>query len=271
MEQKNSEIVINLKDLWAILVKRLWLIVLVALLVVAGTGVYKTATYSPLYESTAMLYILPEDANSTSAFSLGLSMISDCTEALKSFAILNEVIDDLDLKVSSSTLRSRISTSNTSGTRVLYVSVKGDTPEQAKAIVDDICKVCADKMQKANNDIRLVNVFEQGTISGAPCNKTGKMIYIVAGALAAFLVYAVFIVIYLLDDKFRDKDDVEKTLELTILGEIPDFNGSRHGAYGSYGSRGAYKAYGAYGAYGARKSGSGSAGSKNAAKKGSNN
>lgn len=240
-EKQTNEIVVNLKDLWDIFVNKILIIALVALLAVAGLGVYKTATYAPQYESVATLYILAQDSSTTAAFNVALAVINDCRESLTSYAVLDTVINTLGLNMSTSMLRSMISTTNPDSTRFIYVTVRSSSPQMSKEIVDLLCRTCADKMENAMNGLRQVNVYAEGKISNTPCNKTGLMTYLLVGAAGAVLTYGVFVIMSLIDDRFRDDEDIKRTLGVTILGDIPNANadvknGAKYGK-GSYGKK----------------------------------
>ncbi|MCQ2354283.1 MAG: Wzz/FepE/Etk N-terminal domain-containing protein [Clostridia bacterium] len=253
-EKQTNEIVINLKDLWQVFVTRFWIIVLAALLAMGAMGIYKTATYQAKYESVATLYILPQDANSTAAFNVALAVINDCSEAITSYSVLDGVIEALDLKMSPAALKSMISTQNPDSSRFIYVSVKSNSPTMSKMIVDELCEICAEKMEVAMSGIRQINVFAQGKVSTAPCNKTKLTSYFIVGVLAAVATYAAFLVISLLKDRFSDEYDIEQTLGLTILGNIPNADEAPKSKGGKYGKYGRYGKYGKYGKYGSSDS-----------------
>lgn len=66
----------------------------------------------------------------------------------------------------------------------------------------------------------------------------------VATLLAVVVVYGIFVLTYVLDDKIKTPDDVEKYLGLTVLGLIPNISGESGSKYGKYGK---YAKYGRYG------------------------
>ena len=82
------------------------------------------------------------------------------------------------------------------------------------------------------------------------------------------VVYAIFFLTYLFDDRLKTDEEIERALELTVIGDIPNADehknnkygyykyGKRYGyhrysryGYGRYGRYGRY-GYGQYGAYG---------------------
>ncbi|MBQ0102273.1 MAG: hypothetical protein KBT31_05720, partial [Firmicutes bacterium] len=64
-------------------------------------------------------------------------------------------------------------------------------------------------------------------------------VYLLAGLVTAFLTYAVFFLIFILDDSISTNEEIEKELGLFVLGEVPNFNEevkSKYG-YGEYGKK----------------------------------
>ena len=257
MNETNTQQVITLRDIWELFLQRLVIILLVAAISVAVFYVYNSATYTPMYQSTATLYIAGDDAyeGTSSAdaynnYSLALKVVNDCDYLLSSRSVVDQLIQEMGLKVGYSVLQSRISTNNPSNTRVLEVTVEAESPELAKQIVDRLCEVGVDKI---NNDAmkreNYVQLYEYGNYSGLPCNGTPRVTYVIVGSVAAVLTFGLCLLFFLLDDRIRSADHIEQILGLSVLGDIPDANSAGpKGRYGYY----RYKGYGPYGkAYGA--------------------
>lgn len=256
MEKENNVRVIALSDIWHTFAWHVIPIVLAAVLSVAAVFLYANFLRRPQYQSTATLYILRQEsgtdyAYTSSDFSLALNVVSDCNYMLKSHAVLDDVIDELDLDISYKNLAKLISTNNPEGSRVLEVSVETDSPELSKKIVDAVCRIGAEKISIAMG-VDQVNVYDYGTYSIKPSNNIGFNRYLLIGISVAALVYIAYLIQLILDDKVKTEEDVHKYLNLSVLGDIP--NASKHsggGKYGRYGRYGSKKQYGKYYSYAA--------------------
>lgn len=240
MNETNNLRVITLKDLWTLFVQRIVPIILAAVIVVGAFAAYNLLLRDPRYASTATLYILHqserEDSTSSDAVnevSLALRLVYDCDYLLKSRTVLNEVIETLNLDMTYEQLYERITTVNPENTRVLEITVEGDSPEQAKAIVDMICDIGPGRIAEAMGYSQ-VNRYEYGTLPEYPSNSPGLLIYAVVAVAAAVLTYGVFLMIFLLDDRIRTDEDIKRELGLSVLAEIPDMNDNSRSAYGYY-------------------------------------
>ena len=256
MENKETTITISLVDLWGIFMRRLVPMIIAGVIAIGALFAYSQLMVTPLYRSTATLYILKTDNDANysaqnSDFTLALNIVNDCTFIIKSNKVLNAVINELDLSMSSGTLSRRVSTSNPANTRILQVSVDMEDPNLAKQIVDKICEIGAVAIHDAMN-LDQVTLFAYGNIPSSQSNRIRLRVYAVAGVGAAAAVYAVFFVLFLLDDKIKTEEDVTKYLSVSVLGEIPNANQSKkRGRYGRYGKYSRYSTYGKYSRYGA--------------------
>ena len=84
------------------------------------------------------------------------------------------------------------------------------------------------------NGEQMITVVGEGNLPEAPSNPV-SMIKIAAVAFVfAVLVYAIYFLLFIFDDKVNNSKDVEQYLGLTVLGAIPDKSSisSRRKKYG---------------------------------------
>lgn len=254
---------VTLSDLWRIFLQRLWIMLLAMVLVAGGLTVYNRLTYVPRYNSTATLYILKQQNEVTTPqygqqyedFTLALKVVNDCDYLLKSKPVLKNVIKELGMEetLTYPALRGSISTNNPEDTRILTVTVEADTPENARDLVNKVCDLGVVEITRAMG-FEQVMVYDHGSLNTAPCNTESVMTYLLAGFVAMAAVYAIFLLTFLFDDRLKTDEEIERALELTVIGDIPNAEGTknrkygyyRYGKYGKY-SYGSKYAYGKYG------------------------
>ena len=229
----------NLSDCLHILIRKLWLLILAAVLAAGALwGLHRLFT-KPQYRSTAVLYVLGQqgqrfDAASAENFTLGLDALEDCRYLLQSHAVLDRVIDDLQLPEDYGQLVKSISVGAPENTRVLEVSALADSPEQAQNIVNAICDIGAEKTADTMGAVQ-IHIYDYGSYSAVPANRLRKSTYLLFGCSAALLLYWILLAAGYDDDRIRSDEDIRRYLEITVLGDIPEASGSRGGRYG-YGS-----------------------------------
>lgn len=249
MNETNNQQTVTLRDIWELFLQRWVIIILVSILSVAVFFVGSKAVYQPMYQSTATLYIAGDDsysgntsADAYNSYTLALKVVSDCDYLLASRSVVNQLIQEMDLKIGLGTLQERIDTQNPSNTRILEVTVEAESPELAKKLVDRLCEIGEEKINDAMgaNHVRL---YEYGTLSGTPCNKIANTTYLIVGAVAAVVTFIVCLLVFLLDDRLRSAEQIEQVLGLSVLGDIPDYTSQQKKAYSYYSGKGPYGAY----------------------------
>lgn len=238
---------IRLADLWTVL-KRCWYLVLAVFVVVAiGLFVYMTQTRSPTYSSTAILYAGRDDVNSTSSqgVSVATTLVKDFTELIQSDAIVNAVREETGTMAKSEELRRMVSISNPVNTRILYITVTAKDPTSAQILVNGFAKVACQKfnalfeVRDENGELlkeqTMLKLFSEGRYPQTS-NPVSTLKILIIAVVCAFLVYAVYLVLFVLDDKINNADDVQRYLGVSLLGEIPNRSDVRRkrSKYGYY-------------------------------------
>ena len=249
MEEKITLEIVDVKDLVSVFLKRVWIMIFAGIIATSAFFVVNTITCEPEYSSTATLYILGQNDSSSSVseintqISIATKIVNDCTHMIKSHTVLDHVIDTLGIGESTTYagLKQKISTNNPTDTRILEVTARASTPEEAKTIVDAICEKAKVEIARTVG-FEQVNIFEEGVYDPTPCNKTGAMTYIFIALITAILVYGIFVVIFIFDDSVWTDEEIDKYLGLSVLGDIPDANSTHKKGYGVK-----YSAYSAYG------------------------
>jgi capsular polysaccharide biosynthesis protein len=222
-----EEMSLNLTDLLGLLWKRLWIILLAAVIVGSSCFVYNYVTYTERYTSTAQIYVLNTEmmegaSASTTAyyFQLALTVVEDCKELLLSETVLTRVADELSLDVSPATLRSMIKITNEVDSRILKVSVTTGNPELSCDIANEVAEQGVYRIREIMK-VNQMSVYESGKVSQIPSNDVDWKVPVMLGFVAALLVYGVCLLLMLVDDKVTSAEDVENYLGLTVLGDIP--------------------------------------------------
>ena len=277
-EVKEREVEIKLGDLWHVF-KHCWIAVVAALLVVfVGLYIFLSVTHVPEYTATAKIYVLnlknPEDSgtNNSSITSADITianqLIKDCQELLLSednvlMPVLQE--QDLDAFMSARDLSKMISykTSGISERTLLLTVTSTDqerSAELANALADKVCNYFN------SEDMYKQKILQVTDSAKAPEHESNSVSALKVGLVAfvfAILVYAVFFIKFMLDDKINTGEDVERYLGVSVLGIIPNkYDVSRRRK-----SKNGYYYSGSYGAYGAQYGGSSEKGTGSASAK----
>lgn len=223
MENKKTfEEEIDLVWLAYALLRKIWLILAVAVVTACLTAGYTFFKIEPTYSSTATMLVLTKETTLTSLTDLqiGSQLTKDYSVLITSRPVLEKVIENLDLKMSYNALKRNVSINNPEDTRLLFITVTMNDAKQAKAVVNELSAVSSefigDKMEVSPP--KVVEEGEIGSKTGPSITKNAVMGFVVG----AFLVCAVIVVLELLNDTIQKEDDIERYLDIPTLAIIPE-------------------------------------------------
>ena len=220
--QYADEMEIDLKELLFAFKKKLWLILLAAILGSGIAGALSALVMKPQYTSSSMLYVLSKETTLTSLADLqiGTQLTNDYRVLVSSRPVLEVVIEELGLDMSYETLTGKLAISNPADTRILTLTVTDGDPVMAKTIVDAI----TDRVSEYIGDIMEMEapkVIEYGQVSMNPVSPNIMRNTAVGGMLGIVLVCGIVTVLVITNDTVQTEEDVEKYLGLSTLAVIP--------------------------------------------------
>lgn len=219
--KKTVEDEIDLVWLAYALLKKVWLILVVAVATACLAAGYTVLRITPTYASTSTMLVMTKDTTLSSLTSLqiGSQLTKDYSALTTSRPVLEKVIENLDLKMNYKVLKSKISIENPEDTRLLFITVTVNDAKQAKAIVNELSVVASefigDKME-----VTPPKIVEEGEVG----SKTGPNVVkntMVGFIIGAFLVCAVIVVLELMNDTIQKEEDIERYLGIPTLAIIP--------------------------------------------------
>ncbi|MBR6222023.1 MAG: polysaccharide export protein [Lachnospiraceae bacterium] len=225
--QFDEEIEIDLRELFFVLLGKIWIIIGTSIAGVVAAVLFTTLCITPMYQSTASLYILSKSTSLTSLadIQLGTQLTQDYMVIAKSRKVIEQVIKDCELDMTYEQFLGTVSVTNESNTRVLSLTVKNPDPYMAKMIVDKYSQVTAEQTAKIM-DTDVPNEVDVGVVADHPVSPSVKKNALIGGMLMFVFVCGIIVVLYLLDDSVKTGDDAEKYLGLTNLGSIPVYESS---------------------------------------------
>ncbi|MCM1126038.1 MAG: Wzz/FepE/Etk N-terminal domain-containing protein [Lachnospiraceae bacterium] len=222
-QRNNDEIEIDLLELCSVLFARIWFILGAGFFCAACCFALSRFVLTPYYESTTKIYILNKTENASVTYSdvqMGTQLTKDYAELINSRYVLEEVMQRLALDMEYKELLDKVSVSTPTDTRIVSITVEDTDPVQAMNTANCIREVAGNHIQNVM-DIEAVNVVETANM---PTEKAGPSCMkwtLIGGFAGCFLLCALILVQYLMDDTIKSSEDVEKYLGLSTLALIP--------------------------------------------------
>lgn len=231
-----KEVEIDLYGVFISILKRIWVVIIAAVVFGVGAFVYFKNSYVPTYKTTVGIYIIGNDQQSsvtTSGVQIATNIAKDYELLIKDSVVLDKAVaavKEKGIETSSEMLSKRISVESPDNTRILWVTVVWDSPEKVKNIANAVCDAAVEEIPQITKVS--ANKFSDAKPGTLMSSHIGRNTVIVAfvGAVLAALVLAI---IFIFDDKLSSKKDIEEILGLSVLGVIPyisnDNAASKHG------------------------------------------
>ncbi len=213
---------INLSEVYSYFKSKiLWIILAIVVIVILG-NIYTIITRTPMYQSNTTIVLVGESKKeyNQSDSLLNQNLIGTYSQIIKSRKVLSQVIENLDLKITTEELSNSITTSSVEETEIIQITVENAKAKDAQKITDEVAKVFAKEIKDIYN-LENVTIIDKAELSKSPYNVNyvkDNIIYLVIGIVLSF---GVVFVMYYFDTSIKSSEVVEEKLGLTVIGIVP--------------------------------------------------
>lgn len=220
---------ISVKDIIEILKKRLLLIFSLTFTAVVITAIVSYFYLTPVYQASTQILVnqakSEQNNYNTTDVQANLQFINTYNVIIKSPAILNPVIDKLDLNMTSAQLNEKILVGSEKNSQVVNITVRDEEIETAVIIANTVAKVFKKEIKNImsvdNVSILAPATSAVGQSPIKPRPLTNISIAFVVGLMTG--IGLAFILDYM-DNTIKTEQEIEKVLGLPVLGTIATIN-----------------------------------------------
>lgn len=226
MNNKSNEI--SVSDLINILKIRWLPILLTGVILAVLTFGYTKLFIIPQYAASAQLFVDTRRESSegkdtyiqSSHIVAAKELATTYIHVIKTNTILNSVIDELGLNTNYSALRGKISVSVVEDTQILKISVTDADPQTALSIVSKLVELTPTVINAKIDSGKLISI-DSPVVTSSPVSPNTMSNTVIGFVCGVLVVYIYFVIVRLLDNKIKSVEDIQKTLDLPVLGVIP--------------------------------------------------
>lgn len=184
-----------------------------------------TFVLTPRYQASVNLIVNSRQDGNASITSDNINsarnLIDTYAVIIKSNIVLNDVIEQLGLDMTYRQLLACVSVDGVGSTQIMSITVTNEDPALAGKIVQAIAEtapdVIVDKVEAGS-----CKVVSDVEITSNPVFPQTKK-YVLTAALGGIVAaYGILVLDHLLHDYIVDSEDIQKKLELPVLGLIPE-------------------------------------------------
>ena len=220
---------IDLKELIGIFWdKKSTIILLVAISMVLGF-IYTSFILVPKYSSTTTLLLAQasgkEDGGSitTTDITLNSKLISTYSKLATSTGVVRKVIENLGIDDSEESIKSSVSVTAEEGTDIIKITVTNTDPEKAAQIANETANVFIERVKELYK-IDNIHTVDPAEVKTTPSNVNHTKDIIIFGAIGFVLAAGYIFVVLMLDNSIKTQEDIEKSMHIPVLANIPVYN-----------------------------------------------
>ena len=208
--------------------KHLKLVIALPLACALATALVSWAALPNTYTASVSMYVLTKastasgaDGITNTALTASQMLTNDVATLIKSERVITDTakslqmtsLDDYKVNVTSSTT-----------TRVVTVSVTGESAQSVAIIVNQLAKTI-DEVAQEVMDVRSVNVIDEAGEPQVPSGPPRVMYTTVALFAGLFVAMALVVLMDMLNTRVRNPEEIEELLGVSVIGRIPVIKG----------------------------------------------
>lgn len=225
---------IDLRELFKVLFKRAWIVALCAVVVAASVLVYTANFVTPQYKANVTIYVNNNSGKdssyiSSSDLAVALRLVSTYVNIIQSNTVLEKVIAETGLQLTSDQVRKMISAEVVGETEMFRVTVTTPYPQMSADLANAIAVIAPDEIAAIieGSSAKIIDYARVPKGRSSPSFTTNT---ILGAAVGAVLAIAVILIQNLLDLRVRNEEELAKIGSVPVLGVIPDLTGGKKNA-----------------------------------------
>ena len=220
-----EEQVISLSEIFEAIKKRWIMIVAITLSATLISGILSFFVIKPVYETSTKLFIGKEESEdrvyNTNDIQMYQKLLQTYAQAIKTKDLVGRAINSLNYELEPSKVVGALTVTPVTDTQILQIKYKSKNQQEAVDVLKNITEqfIITSKELVPNGNVRVIEEVEFPENSVSPNKKMNIAIAFLLGLMVSLGL--VFLLEYL-DNTYKNKEQLEKELDIPVLGEIPD-------------------------------------------------
>ena len=226
-----EENTISLQEIAYALKKRWKLIVLITIAATLVSAILSFFVIKPKYEATTKLFIGKQESQDNNAYNnndvmMYQQLMKTYAQLVKTSDLVTKSVKSADLDYNQKDIKGILNNLNatpSAETQILDLSYKGGNPKDVLKLTEAITNefIAESKELIPNGNVQ---VIQKPQLPEHPVSPNKTLNILIAFILGLMVGVGVVLLLEYLDNTFKSREDLEKTLDLPIIGTIPDYN-----------------------------------------------
>ena len=226
-----EENTISLQEIAYALKKRWKLIVLITIAATLVSAILSFFVIKPKYEATTKLFIGKQESQDNNAYNnndvmMYQQLMKTYAQLVKTSDLVTKAVKSADLDYNQKDIKGILNNLNatpSAETQILDLIYKGGNPKDVLKLTEAITNefIAESKELIPNGNVQ---VIQKPQLPEHPVSPNKTLNILIAFILGLMVGVGVVLLLEYLDNTFKSREDLEKTLDLPIIGTIPDYN-----------------------------------------------
>lgn len=227
-----EENTISLQEIVYALKKRWKLIALITIAATLISAILSFFVIKPQYESKTKLFIGKQETSQNTAnydnndIMMYQKLMKTYAELVKTSDLVTKAVKSANLDYNQKEIKGILNNLNvtpSADTQILDLSFKGENPKEVLKVTEAITNefISESKELIPNGNIQ---VIQKAQLPEQPVSPNKTLNILIAFVLGLMVGVGVVLLLEYLDNTFKSREELEKTLELPIIGTIPDYD-----------------------------------------------
>ncbi|MDZ4992189.1 capsular biosynthesis protein [Clostridium perfringens] len=226
-----EENTISLQEIAYALKKRWRLIALITIGATLISAILSFFVIKPQYEASTKLFIGKQESQDNNAYNssdviMYQQLMKTYAELAKTSDLVTKAVDNAGLNFDNKQIQNvlkNLQATPSADTQILELKYKGKNPKEALEITEAVTNEFITESKKLipNGNIQII---QDPQLPERPVSPNKKLNILIAFVLGLMVGVGVVLLLEYLDNTFKSREELEKTLELPIIGTIPDYN-----------------------------------------------
>ena len=216
-----EEQVISLSEIFEALKKRWIMIVAITVVATLISGLVSFFVIDPVYEASTKVFIGKEESDDAAYNSSDINMyqqlLQTYAQAIKTKDLAARALDTLNYDLEPITVISNLTVNPITSTQILEIKDPKEAKEVLKNVTDEFIVTAKDLVPNGN-----VRVIEEVELPENPVSPNKTMNIAIAFLLGLMVSVGLVFLLEYLDNTYKNKEQLEKELDIPVLGTIPD-------------------------------------------------
>lgn len=220
----------DLQDYLILIRRRLWILLTMPAIAAATAGFLSYFVLPPTYEASVTVWVVKQDRTppTMSDLMFNRSLVRTYGEIAKGRRVLEQVIIDLNLTEDVPTLQSRVKVDDVDGTEVMKITVQDSSAERAADMANGVARAFSDEIRQFMQ-LENVRLVEEALPPADPVYPRKMRNLLIGFGLGVGVAGGLVLLLEGLDMTIKSRKDVERHLQLRVLGSVPAIKAGRRG------------------------------------------